>query len=171
MMQNLQSLTLIIIIIIIINMNSRFLLFSELRITEQIILSGMRTWANNIRLNKDPILPLKFFYKPFNLENVSTLTNDFMSIICIGYKVHLDLRCNCNLIISDHEQILLESLYYSQLRFEDLERKTLSNVVKSSYVKEVMFISKKINKLLLKYKYEFECRDGYFNSNFNTHSN
>ena len=148
-------------------MASKFLLFSELSMTERIILSGIRTWANNIKLNKDPILPLKCFYKPFNLENISTLTNDFMSAICIGYKVHLDLRCNCNMIISDHEQILLESLYYSQLRFKDLERKTLSNVIKNSYVKEVMFISNKINKQLLKCKYEFECRNSYFNANLN----
>ena len=153
------------IIIIIIYMLSKFLLFSELSMTERIILSGIRTWANNIRLNKDPILPLKCFYRPFNLENVSTLTNDFMSTICVGYKIHLDLRCNCNMIISDHEQVLLESLYYSQLRFDDLERKTLSNIIKSSYIREVMSITKKINKLLSKYKYEFECRDNYFNSN------
>ena len=153
------------IIIIIKYMSSKFLLFSELSITEQIILSGIRTWANNIRLNKDPILSLKCFYRPFNLENVSTLTNDFMSTICVGYKIHLDLRCNCNMIISDHEQVLLESLYYSQLRFDDLERKTLSNIVKKPYIKEVMSITKKINKQLSKYKYEFECRDSYFNSN------
>jgi len=33
-------------------MTSRFLLFSELNITEQIVLSGIRTWANNIKFNK-----------------------------------------------------------------------------------------------------------------------
>ena len=146
-------------------MATKFLLFSELSITEQIILSGIRTWANNIRFNKDPILPLKCFYKTFNLENVSTLINNFMVTLCIGYRVHLDLRCNCNMIISDHEQIILESLYYSQIHFEDLENKTLNNLVKSSYVKELMFISKKINKQLLKYKFEFKCRDNYFDTN------
>lgn len=161
----LKILTLIIIIIIIIIMKTKFLLFTELSITERIVLSGIRTWANNIRINKDPNLPLKLFYKPFNLENLSTLTNDFMSIICIGYKVHLDLRCNCNMIISDHEQVLLEALYYSQIRFYDLESKTLSNIVKSSYIKEIALTTKKINKLLIKYKYKFECRDSYFNSN------
>jgi len=153
------------IIIIIIFMLSKFLLFSELSMTERIILSGIRTWANNIKLSKDPIQPLKCFYRPFNLENVSTLTNDFMSIICVGYKIHLDLRCNCNMIISDHEQILLEALYYSQLRFGNLERKTLNNIVKSSYVKDVMFITNKINKILLINNYGFDCREGYFNSN------
>ena len=146
-------------------MSSKFLLFSELSMTERIILSGIRTWANNIRLNKDPILPLKCFYRPFNLENVSTLTNDFMSTICVGYKIHLDLRCNCNMIISDHEQTILEMLYYSQIKFHDLERKTLSIIVKDKYIREVMFVNKKINKLLIKNKYEFECRDSYFNSN------
>ena len=50
-------------------MTSKFILFSELNMTEQIILSGIRTWANNIKFNKDPILPLKCFYKQFNLEN------------------------------------------------------------------------------------------------------
>ena len=111
-------------------MTSKFLLFSELNITEQITLSGIRTWANNIKFNKDPILPLKCFYKQFNLENFSTLTDELMSTICIGYKVHLDLRCNCNMIISDHEQSILEMLYYSQIKFHDLERKTLSIIVK-----------------------------------------
>ncbi len=144
-------------------MKYKFLLFSELSMTERVILSAIRTWANNIRLNKNPILPLKCFYKPFNLENVSTLTNDFMSIICVGYKVHLDLRCNCNMIISNHEQILLETLYYSQLRFEDLERRTLGYIVKTDYIKEIMSLSKKINKILINNKYEFECRDSYFN--------
>ena len=81
-------------------MTSKFLLFSELNMTEQIILSGIRTWANNIKFNKDPILPLKCFYKQFNLENFSTLTDELM--IGIGYKVHLDLRCNCNMIISEN---------------------------------------------------------------------
>ena len=146
-------------------MASKFLLFSELNMTEQIILSGIRTWANNIKFNKDPILPLKCFYKQFNLENFSTLTDELMSTICIGYKVHLDLRCNCNMIISDHEQAILEMLYYSQIKFYDLERKTLSIIVKDKYTKEVMFVNKKINKLLIKKKYEFECRDSYFNSN------
>ncbi len=97
-------------------MKTKFLLFSELNITEQIILSGIRTWANNIRLNKDPILPLKYFYKPFSLKNVSTLIDDLMSTICIGHKVHLDFRCNCNMIISNHEQSILEMLYYSQIK-------------------------------------------------------
>ena len=146
-------------------MTSKFLLFSELNITEQIILSGIRTWANNIKFNKDPILALKFFYKPFNLENVSTLTDDLMSAICMGYKVHLDLRCNCNMIISNHEQIILEMLYYSQIKFYDLERKILSIIVKDKYMREVMFVNKKINELLIKNKYEFKCRDSYFNSN------
>ena len=161
------SLTLIIIIIIIIIMISKFLLFSELNKTEQIILSGIRTWANNIRFNKNPIQPLKCFYKPFNLENVSTLTDELMSAICIGYKVHLDLRCNCNMIISVHEQAILEMLYYSQIKFYDLERKILSIIVKDKYIRNVMFVNKKINKLLIKNKYEFECRDIYFNSKIN----
>ena len=146
-------------------MLSKFLLFSELNMTEQIILSGIRTWANNIKFNKDPILPLKCFYKQFNLENLSTLTDELMRAICIGYKVHLDLRCNCNMIISNHEQIILEALYYSQINFYDLERKSLSNIVKDKYIREVMFVNKKITKLLIKNKYEFECRDSYFNSN------
>tara|TARA_B100000941_G_scaffold93442_1_gene64875 strand:- start:56 stop:511 length:456 start_codon:yes stop_codon:yes gene_type:complete len=146
-------------------MASKFLLFSDLSHTEQIILSGIRTWANNIRFNKNPIPSLKCFYKSFNLENISTLTNDLMSAICIGYKVHLDLRCNCNMIISDHEQIILEALYYSQIKFYDLERKSLSNIVKDKYIREVMFVNKKINELLIKNKYKFECRDSYFNSN------
>ena len=146
-------------------MISKFLLFSELNITEQIILSGIRIWANNIKFNKDPILPLKCLYKQFNLVNFSTLTDELMSTICIGYKVHLDLRCNCNMIISDHEQAILEMLYYSQIKFHDLERKTLSIIVKDKYIREVMFVNKKINKLLIKNKYEFECRDNYFNSN------
>tara|TARA_A100001015_G_scaffold200456_1_gene223813 strand:+ start:1321 stop:1776 length:456 start_codon:yes stop_codon:yes gene_type:complete len=146
-------------------MLSNFLLFSELNITEQIIISGMRTWANNIRLNKDPILALKCFYKPFNLENVSTLIDELMSAICIGYKVHLDFRCNCNMIISNHEQTILETLYYSQIKFYDLERKTLSIIVKDKYKREVMFVNKKINEFLIKNKYKFECRDSYFNSN------
>ena len=146
-------------------MTSKFLLFSDLSQTEQIILSGIRTWANNIRFNRNPIPSLKCFYKSFNLEYVSTITNDLMSAICVGYKVHLDLRCNCNMIISNHEQIILEALYYSQIKFYDLERKSLSNIVKDEYIKEVMFINKKINKLLIKSNYEFECRDSYFNSN------
>ena len=145
-------------------MISKFLLFSELNITEQIILSGIRTWANNIKFNKDPILQLKCFYKQFNLVNFSTLTDELMSTICIGYKVHLDLRCNCNMIISDHEQTILEMLYYSQIKFHDLERKTLSIIVKDKYIREVMLVNKKINELLIKNKYEFECRDSYFNS-------
>ena len=145
-------------------MTTRFLLFSELNITEQIILSGIRTWANNIRLNKDPILPLKYFYKPFSLKNVSTLIDDLMSTICIGHKVHLDFRCNCNMIISNHEQTILEMLYYSQIKFYDLERKTLSIIVNDKYEREVMFVNKKINKILIKNKYKFECRDSYFNS-------
>ena len=148
-------------------MTSKFLLFSDLSEPEQIILSGIRTWANNIRFNKNPIPSLKCFYKSFNLENVSTITNDLMSAICVGYKVHLDLRCNCNMIISNHEQIILEALYYSQIKFYDLERKSLRNIVKDKYIKEVMFVNKKINKLLIKSKYEFECRDSYFNSNIN----
>ena len=147
-------------------MKSNFLLFSNLSNTEQIILCGIRTWANNIRLNKDPIQALKCFYKPLYLEGISTLTNKFMSIICIGYKVHLDLRCNCNMIISNHEQILLESFYYSQIRFEDLEKKTLNNIVKYSYIEEAMCITKKINKVLKKNTYEIKCRDGFFKSNF-----
>ena len=146
-------------------MTSKFLLFSELKMTEQIILSGIRTWANNIKFNKDPIPPLKCFYKQFNLESISTLTDELMSTICIGYKVHLDFRCNCNMIISDHEQAILEMLYYSQIKFYDLERKTLSIIVKDKYIREVMFVNKKINKLLIKNKYEFECRDSYFNLN------
>ena len=146
-------------------MTSKFLLFSELNMTEQITLSGIRTWANNIKFNKDPILPLKCFYKQFNLVNFSTLTDELMSTICIGYKVHLDLRCNCNMIISDHEQTILEILYYSQIKFHDLERKTLSNIVKDKYIREVMRVNKKINKLLINNKYEFECRDNYFKSN------
>ena len=146
-------------------MSSKFLLFSDLSQTEQIILSGIRTWANNIRFNKNPTPSLKCFYKSFDLENISTLTNDLMSVICIGYKVHLDLRCNCNMIISDHEQIILESLYYSQIKFDNLERKTLSNIVTDKHIREVMLINKKINKLLIKNKYEFKCRDNYFNSN------
>ena len=146
-------------------MGSKFLLFSELSLTEQIILSGIRTWRNNIMLNKDPIQSLKSFYKPFNLEKISTLTNNFMSTICIGYKVHLDIRCNCNMIISNHEQMILETFYYSQLRFEDLERNTLSNFVKSNSIKELMSITKKINRLLKENKYEFECKDSYFNLN------
>ena len=146
-------------------MTLKFLLFSELNMTEQIILSGIRTWANNIKFNKDPILPLKCFYKQFNLENFSNLTVELMSTICIGYKVHLDLRCNCNMIISDHEQTILEMLYYSQIKFHDLERKTLSIIVKDRYMNEFLFVNKKINKLLIKNKYEFECRDSYFNSN------
>ena len=146
-------------------MTSKFLLFSELNMTEQIILSGIRTWANNIKFNKDPILPLKCFYKQFNLEMCSTLTDELMSSICTGYKVHLDIRCNCNMIISDHEQVILEMLYYSQIKFHDLERKTLSIVVKDKYIREVMFINEKINKLFIKNKYKFECRDSYFNSN------
>ena len=146
-------------------MESKFLLFTELGMTERIILSGIRTWANNIRSNKDPILPLKCFYKQFNLENFSTYTHELMSAICIGYKVHLDLRCNCNMIISDHEQAILEMLYYSQIKFYDLERKTLSIIVKDKYIKEVMLVNKKINKLLTRNKFEFECRDSYFNTN------
>ena len=146
-------------------MTSKFLLFSELNMLEQIILSGIRTWANNIKFNKDPILPLKCFYKQFNLENFSSLTNELMSKICIGYKVHLDLRCNCNMIISDHEQAILEMLYYSQIKFYNLERKTLSIIVKDKYIREVMFVNKKIIKILIKNKYQFECRDSYFNSN------
>ena len=146
-------------------MISKFLLFSELNITEQIILSGIRIWANNIKFNKAPILPLKCFYKQFNLENFSNLTDELMSTICICYKVHLDLRCNCNMIISDHEQAILEMLYYSQIKFHDLERKTLSIIVKDKYIRKVMFVNKKINKLLIKNKYEFECRDNYFKSN------
>ena len=146
-------------------MSQKFLLFSELNIAEQIILSGIRTWANNIRINKNPILPLKCFYKPFKLEDMSTLIDDLMSTICIGYKAHLDLRCNCNMIISIHEQIILEMLYYSQIKFYDLESKTLSIIVKDKYKIEVMFANKKINKLLIENKYEFECRDSYFNSN------
>ena len=146
-------------------MAPKFLLFSDLSQTEQIILSGIRTWANNIRFNKNPIPSLKCFYKSFKLENVSTLTNDLMSAICFGYKVHLDLRCNCNMIISNHEQIILEALYYSQIKFYDLERKSLSNIVKDKYIREVMFVNKKINELLIKNKYKFECRDSYFNSN------
>ena len=50
-------------------MISKFLLFSELNITEQIILSGIRIWANNIKFNKDTILPLKFFYKQFGKKH------------------------------------------------------------------------------------------------------
>ena len=146
-------------------MSSKCLFFSELNITEQIILSGMRTWANNIRLNKDPILPLKCFYKPFSLENLSNLIDDLMSTICIGHKVHLDFRCNCNMIISNHEQTILEMLYYSQIKFYDLERKTSSIIIKDKYKREVMFVNKKINKLLIKNKFKFECRDSYFNSN------
>ncbi len=146
-------------------MTSKFLLFSELNMTEQIILSGIRTWANNIKFNKDPILPLKCFYKQFNLENLSTLTDELMRAICIGYKVHLDLRCNCNMIISNHEKIILEAIYYSQIKFCDLERKSLSNVVKDKYIREVTIVNKKINKLLINNKYAFECRDSYFNSN------
>ena len=146
-------------------MKSKLLLFSELNMTEQIILSGVRTWANNIKFNKDPILPLKCFYKQFNLENFSSLTDELMSKICIGFKVHLDLRCNCNMVISDHEQAILEMLYYSQIKFSDLERKTLSIIVKDNYIREVMLVNKKINKLLIKNKYEFECRESYFNLN------
>ena len=146
-------------------MTSRFVLFSNLSTTEQIILSGIRTWANNIRFNKDPVPSLKCFYKPFNLENISILTDDFMKLICTGFKVHLDLRCNCNMIISKHEQILLETLYYSQIRFEYLESKTLNNILKSSYIKEAMSITKKINKLLIKNTYKLECKESYFKSN------
>jgi hypothetical protein len=69
------------------------------------------------------------------------------------------------MIISDHEQIILEMLYYSQIKFHDLERKTLSIIVKDKYIREVMFVNKKINKLLINNKYAFECRDSYFNSN------
>ena len=153
-------------------MSSKILLFSELNKTEQIILSGIRTWANNIRLNKNPILPLKCIYKPFYLENVSTLIDDLMSTICVGHKVHLDFRCNCNMIISDHEHAILEMLYYSQIKFYDLVRRTLSHIVTDKYIRDVMFISKKINKLLIKNKHEFECKGRYFNSNiacFNKH--
>ena len=146
-------------------MGSRFLLFSELCQTEQIILSGIRTWANNIRFNKNPIPSLECFYKSFNLENISTLTDDLMCIICTNYKVHLDLRCNCNMIISNHEQIILESLYYSQIKFDELERKTLINIVKDKYAREVMLVNNKINKILIKNKYNFESRDSHFNFN------
>ena len=51
------------------------------------------------------------------------------------------------------------------IKFHDLERKTLSIIVKDKYIREVMFVNKKINKLLIKNKYAFECRDSYFNSN------
>ena len=143
-------------------MNSTLLLFSNLPTAEQIILCGVRTWANNIRLNKDPIPALRSFYKTFHLDEVSILMNDFMTLVCIGYRVQLDLRCNCNMIISNHEQILLETFYYSQIHFRDLEKYTLRNIVKDKYISEVMVITKTISKAFKKNAYEFKCSENYF---------
>ena len=53
----------------------------------------------------------------------------------------------------------------SDSQFDELERKTLINIVKDKYAREVMLVNNKINKILIKNKYNFESRDSYFNFN------
>ena len=55
-------------------MISKFLLFSELNMTEQIILSGIRTWANNIKFNKDESIHTENSHK-YSKNNFIKLVN------------------------------------------------------------------------------------------------